>query len=1430
MFTPSPRLRVRRAAHSVLAIALTLSALAVVELAGPSVAEAAVPPVVDTTPAQVTVDPLPTVQINGVVWDQEIVGNTVYVAGEFSQARPAGAPPGVNQTPRSNLLAFDVTTGQLIQAFAPTVNNTVKTVVAAPDGSRIYIGGNFTSIDGINRYRIAALDPTTGAVITSFNAGLDYRVNDIAATATAVYVVGAFSQVGSEPRVRMAAFAPSNGALLAWAPSADREVHTVVVSTDGSRVFVGGKFLNISGASAYGMGALDPTTGALIPWAANTVIKNGGPDGAILDMRASGDAIYGGGYTYGRSQGNLEGVFRANAATGAIDWVEDCHGDTYQMAPVNGLVYKATHAHYCGNVGGMPQSDNTNNQWHHNMRNGLAFRDAASGNALREQWSYHNFEGMPAPSLTNWFPEFAGGTFTGLGQSAWSVEGNSDYVVFGGEFPSVNAVGQQGIARFAVRPIAPGNSGPRLSSNTFPIKVTSPAAGRVRISFPANYDRDDAVLTYRITRNGTTIHTMQAASTYYDQPTLSFVDSGLTAGQSYSYRVTATDNDNNAAQSNLIPVTVAASGPSTAYADRIIADGPRIYWRLGEPSGPSAQDSAAFQTGTANDMQFGRPGAILGDSDTAVSPNSTSSRIVQPPFVNYANQNERHPVVHQLSVEAWFKTSSTQGGRLLGFGNSNSGTSSSSTSDRMLYVSNNGRVLFGVRTAAEHTGYTSSRQNRTIESPSGLNDGQWHHVVGTLAADGMQLYVDGVRVASRDDVNSGHGYYGYWRVGADTLSNWTAAPSSTRLNGDIDEAAVYYHQLSAPQIAAHYTASGRTPAVTPAPSDAYGAAVQALDPYLYYRLAEPSGSVANDSGIRQHTGDYAGSTTKAQPGVLAGNASVAFNGNGSGSVSNRDRLDTPGELSLETWVNTTTTSGGKLIGFGNSRTGLSSTSDRHVYLRNDGRPVFGVGGNNPTEITGATAVNDGQWHHIVATLGTGGMALYVDGALVGSAPNEVGGSYRGYWRIGGDTTPASSTAAYLTGRLDETAVYDRVLTPAQVLQHLQLGGGQVANVPPTAAFGATADFLSLTFNGSASNDPDGSIASYAWNFGDGNTSSGVSPTATHAYSQAGTYTVTLTVTDNSGAIGQVSHTYDVAAPPPPNSPPTAAFTFGTSGLRVDVDGSTSGDSDGTVASYSWAFGDGGTATGLLASHDYGAGGTYTVTLTVTDDDGATGTTTQNVTVSAPPGPVTYAADQFGRSVGSGFGSADTGGPWTLQGSAANYAVTGGQGQHRLGGGGWTLASYLNGVSADQVIASVDVAFDKAPTGGGIYSSLVVRRVGTTEYRVTLRALPTSTTLTLSRVVNGSSTNLSAVTVPGLVYTPGDVLRLQLRAAGSGTTALDARVWKVGNPQPTGWDVSATDSTAALQGPGGVGLVTYLSGSTTNAPVVALYDELLVTGL
>ncbi|WP_455352107.1 PKD domain-containing protein [Streptomyces sp. SYSU K217416] len=173
---------------------------------------------------------------------------------------------------------------------------------------------------------------------------------------------------------------------------------------------------------------------------------------------------------------------------------------------------------------------------------------------------------------------------------------------------------------------------------------------------------------------------------------------------------------------------------------------------------------------------------------------------------------------------------------------------------------------------------------------------------------------------------------------------------------------------------------------------------------------------------------------------------------------------------------------------------------------------------------------------------------------------------------------------------------------------------QDGNRRPTASYTHSCDDVTLdcTFDGGGSSDPDGSVKTWEWDFGDGTTATG--RTAAHTYAEKGAFTVKLTVTDDKGATGSTTKTVRVG----PNQAPTAAFTAdcrNVVGTRFcKFDGADSSDADGSISSYAWDFGDGSTGSGAQADHIYGAAGTYSVTLTVTDDEGATDSETRPVRV------------------------------------------------------------------------------------------------------------------------------------------------------------------------------------------------------------------------
>ncbi len=161
--------------------------------------------------------------------------------------------------------------------------------------------------------------------------------------------------------------------------------------------------------------------------------------------------------------------------------------------------------------------------------------------------------------------------------------------------------------------------------------------------------------------------------------------------------------------------------------------------------------------------------------------------------------------------------------------------------------------------------------------------------------------------------------------------------------------------------------------------------------------------------------------------------------------------------------------------------------------------------------------------------------------------------------------------------------------------------------------------LTVSFDASQSTDPNDDITGYYWDFGDGNTDSGV--TVTHTYSTAGTYTVTLTVVDSNGFTDNDTVVISVSV----NNPPTADFSWGaarSTGKTYQFQDKSS--DDGAVVKWNWEFGDGTTSSDQNPSHSYTSPGNYTVCLTVWDDKGLNSTTCKTLEVvnDAPTAVIT----------------------------------------------------------------------------------------------------------------------------------------------------------------------------------------------------------------
>ncbi|MBE7163124.1 MAG: PKD domain-containing protein, partial [Williamsia herbipolensis] len=312
-------------------------------------------------------------------------------------------------------------------------------------------------------------------------------------------------------------------------------------------------------------------------------------------------------------------------------------------------------------------------------------------------------------------------------------------------------------------------------------------------------------------------------------------------------------------------------------------------------------------------------------------------------------------------------------------------------------------------------------------------------------------------------------------------------------------------------------------------------------------------------------------------------------------------------------------------------------------------------------------------------------------------------------------------------------------------------------------------------------------------------------------SSSGTSTVAVSFDD---------FTAQRVAATPVNAAPAASFTTTTADLAATFDGTGSTDSDGTVAGWSWAFGDGTTGSGARVSHTYGVAGTYTATLTVTDDKGATGSTTRSVTVTAPAG-APLASDSFARTTANGWGTADAGGAWTVSSPAATWKTDTTAGIVSIGAGTTSLAT-LGSVSSTNSDSTVSFTTNAAPTGGGTYVSLVGRTTAAGNYQA--RAWLTSTGLVQLQLLGKAQ--LAAANISGLTYQAGTVLDLRLQVSGTSPTTLRAKVWAHGSAEPAAWQLTTTDS-QGIQTAGAIGLGGYVSGSATTVPVTVRFTGYVV---
>ena len=185
----------------------------------------------------------------------------------------------------------------------------------------------------------------------------------------------------------------------------------MVLEPGGGKLIVGGRFGTVNNAPQRGLVALDLANGSILPWPRRRPCRTAWPRAAATPARRgsgasppTADAVYGTGWVFANKYvGNLEGMFAAEAGSGDIRWIADCHGDHYGIFSDGYTVYTTNHEHDCETAGGMPQAYPAPG----NVRHSTAYTAAAKGTLTTSPSVndiYADWGGYPAPGRDQLVP------------------------------------------------------------------------------------------------------------------------------------------------------------------------------------------------------------------------------------------------------------------------------------------------------------------------------------------------------------------------------------------------------------------------------------------------------------------------------------------------------------------------------------------------------------------------------------------------------------------------------------------------------------------------------------------------------------------------------------------------------------------------------------------------------------------------------------------------------------------------------------------------------------------------------------------------------------------------------------------------------------------------------------------------------------------
>jgi hypothetical protein len=639
-------------------------------------------------------------------------------------------------------------------------------------------------------------------------------------------------------------------------------------------------------------------------------------------------------------------------------------------------------------------------------------------------------------------------------------------------------------------------------------------ANQATVSWTAPAGPDPAVTGYLVTAySGTTAqNSMSVPAT-----ATSAVVTGLAGGTAYTFKIEALNEYGAGAAATTASVT--PTGTASTYATTVLSDSPSVFYRLADTDpGAMADSSGNGITGTyTTQATLGKTGPLANDSATAISDNAAGAAAAGDPALPVYNQPR--------TLEGWVNTTSGGSQYLAGYGSTNTAEAFNVVvqpddvivqgyNDDLTFTSpsglNDGNWHFVVATSTGSSatvyvdGISLGTQNfgttlDTLAAPQGLVigmgaqdccgefNGELADVavfpsaltaaqvtaqftasgLGRPAAPGSPAATAGANQATvswtaptgSDPEVTGYLVTAFKGSTAQNAVSVPATATSTTVTGLVGSTAYTFKIKALNEYGAG--AAATTASVTPTgASSTYVSTVLSAKPSVFYRLADTDPGAMADSSGNGITGAYTAQATLGEPGPLVSDPATAISDNGGAAVASGDPslpvYASP--RSLEGWINTTNGGEEFLAGYGTTSTaeGFDVAVQPH--------DVIVSGYSDDLTFTSAAALNDGNWHFVVATTTGTSATVYVDGVSLGT--QNFGATL--------NTLPtpqglvigmgAQDCCGEFNGELADVAVFPTALTSAQVTAQITVSGlgRPAAPTSPTATAGANQATVSWT--------------------------------------------------------------------------------------------------------------------------------------------------------------------------------------------------------------------------------------------------------------------------------------------------------------------------------------------------------------------------------